>query len=172
MRRALEAGGLVLVAALLGTLLMATLTTLEATLTTLAALISTLAALISTLTTLAALITALSAGVVLATAEELDHISDDFGSVALGAGLVLPFACAELAFDIELGAFGDEAFHRVGEAAPCYDVVPFGVFMLLAIAVAIPLGGGEGERGDFCVLAIGRISFKVTDFRVFADVTD
>ena len=77
-----------------------------------------------------------------------------------------------MAFDIDGGAFADIALGYVGQSSPEDYIVPFGVFVLLAVAVAIALGRGEGERCHFSVGAVVRVSFKVTDFRVFADVTD
>ena len=112
------------------------------------------------------------ARIVGALAQELDGVGYDLRGEPLVAGLVGPGAGAEPAFHIELGAFLDEALHRIGQSAPGHDVVPFGVFVLLAVAVAVALGSCQGKSGDLGIGAIGGISFKVTDLGVFANVTD
>src|SRR5262249_43537630 len=68
-------------------------------------------------------------------AEARDH---DLGRVALLAALVGPFACRELALEIDLGAFADVLLRDLCELfVEDDDAVPFGAFLALAgLAIA------------------------------------
>ena len=104
-------------------------------------------------------------------AKKLHLVSYDFRGVTLAPVLVRPLTGTDTAFDIQLRPFVDILLGYVRETSPNDDVVPFGVFTLLAAAVCETLGSGKRECGNLGSVALG-ISFKVTYFGVFSNVTD
>jgi len=106
-------------------------------------------------------------------AKELDVLHYNLCGIAVLAVIVCVFAGTETAFYIDLGALADKAFDNIGRVSPGNDVVPFGVFPLLAVAVTVTFRGCKGEPCHLGVCAwILGIVFKVTYFGVFANVTD
>ena len=73
----------------------------------------------------------------------------DLGAVAVCARLVLPFAGAELAFEVNLRTFLKVFFCDLAEAlAEDDDAVPFGAFDAVAAVVFPALAGGNDESND------------------------
>ena len=85
----------------------------------------------------------------------------DLGAVAVCARLVLPFAGAELAFEVNLGTFLEVFFCDLAEAlAEDDDAVPFGPFDAVAAVVFPALAGGNDESDD-CLASLGRAHLGV-----------
>src|SRR6516162_5583367 len=73
----------------------------------------------------------------------------DLCAVPVRARLVLPFAGAELAFEVELGALLQVLFCDLTQALiENDDAVPFGPFDAVAALVFPALAGGNDERDD------------------------
>jgi hypothetical protein len=60
--------------------------------------------------------------------------------------LSVHFARLQAAFDVDLFAFDEIGVDRFGGLAPDDDVVPLGVFALVAFAVVVALGGRNAAR--------------------------
>ena len=77
----------------------------------------------------------------------IEALQHHFGGIFVLAGLVLPFAGLQLAFDIDLAALFQIALSHAGEAfREDHHAVPLGLFTLFtAIAVLPALGSGDGE---------------------------
>src|SRR6185436_16846507 len=63
--------------------------------------------------------------------EHLHLVGDDLGGVAVVAGLVLPLARAQRAFDVDLGTLFQVLAGDLTETAEHGHVVPFGTFLVL-----------------------------------------
>src|SRR6185436_18711891 len=63
--------------------------------------------------------------------EHLHFVGDDLGGVAVVAGLVLPLARAQRAFDVDLGTLFQVLAGDLTETAEHGHVVPFGTFLVL-----------------------------------------
>ena len=73
----------------------------------------------------------------------------DLGAVTVCARLVLPFAGAELAFEVNLGTFLEVLFCDLAETlAEDDDAVPFGPFDAVAAVVFPALAGGNDQCDD------------------------
>src|SRR5260221_8019740 len=84
-----------------------------------------------------------------AAAEHLHHVAADLGRVAVLAFLVLPFARAQAALDIDLRALLQILARHLGEAPEERDAMPFGRFLHLAARLVLPLvGGGDTDVDD------------------------
>ena len=100
-------------------------------------------------------------------AEQGEFVAEDLGLVLLfAAGLVVPGASLNLAFDEELRAFFDVVADDLGGALEADDIVPLGLVGPVALSVLLPVGGGEREAGD------GHAAGGGTDLGVFADVAE
>src|SRR5690606_23916792 len=80
------------------------------------------------------------------------HASDHhFGGVTVIAVAVLPFAGAQIAFDIDFAALFQKAFHHADQAVTIDDdAVPFGALLALARHAVFPLfRRGNAQIGDF-----------------------
>src|SRR6516164_11475938 len=85
----------------------------------------------------------------------------DLGTVAVCARLVLPFAGAELAFEVNLRTFLKVFFCDLAEAfAEDNDAVPFGAFDAVAALVFPALAGGNDQCDD-CLAGLGRAHLGV-----------
>ena len=106
-------------------------------------------------------------------AKELDVVHDNFCGVTVCAGLVCPLAGTEAALNKALAAFVNEFLCKVCGVPPCYDAVPFRVFLPVAATVCVAFCRCKTECGDFGVgtAALG-IVLKVTYFGVISNVTD
>src|SRR5438874_11501498 len=75
-----------------------------------------------------------------------EALEDDFGRIAVGAGLVLPLARLDLALEIDLGALAQIGF---GDAAEIFveddDAVPLGPLLALAVLVLPGLRRGDAQ---------------------------
>lgn len=107
-----------------------------------------------------------AAAVVVTAAEHFHLIGNDVVSGALDAVFALVFAALDTAFQVHLAAFTQVLTGDFGEFAVHGDVVPFGTFYALAVAVVPRLAGGNAEVTDG--LAVGHIA----DFRVAAEAAD
>lgn len=107
-----------------------------------------------------------AAAVVVAAAEHFHFVGDDVVSGALDAVFALVFTALDTAFKIHLAAFTQVLTGDLGEFAVHGDVVPFGTFYALAVAVVPRFAGGNAEITDG--LAVGHIA----DFRVAAEAAD
>ena len=107
-----------------------------------------------------------AAAVVVAAAEHFHLIGDDVVSGAFDAVFALVFTALDAAFQIHLAAFTQVLASDFGEFAVHGDVVPFGTFYALAVAVVPSFAGGNAEVTDG--LAVGHIA----DFRVAAETAD
>ena len=67
------------------------------------------------------------------TGDEVDLVGDDFSCLAVVAILVGELACTQFAADGYLGALGQVVGASVGRLAEDCDVVPFGVWLPLAV---------------------------------------
>jgi len=100
-------------------------------------------------------------------AEQGEFVDEDLGLVFLfAAGLVVPGAGLDLAFDEELGALLDVVANDLGGALEADQVVPLGLVGPVALGVLLAVRGGEREAGD------GHAAGGGTDFGVFADVAE
>ena len=93
--------------------------------------------------------------------------ADDFSGVAVYPFPVGPFAGAQLAFDVDLPAFGQVIPRDFGQSRKEHYAVPFSAFLLVAGVLVGPGFRGcnaDGRRGD----AIR----QETDVRVCAEVAD
>src|SRR5580704_5408759 len=98
-------------------------------------------------------------------AEQGELVDQDLSLVFLfAAGLVVPGAGLDLAFDEELRALLDVVADDLGGALKADQIVPFGLIGPVALGVFLAVGGCEREAGDRHA-AGGR-----TDFGIFADV--
>ncbi len=97
--------------------------------------------------------------------EALQH---DFRRVAVVAGLVLPFAGLQRAFDIELGALLDILLDDLAQAlVEDDDGVPLGLLAALtAVAVAPGFRCRDAQVGDRPAV------LRAPDFRVCPDISD
>ena len=107
-----------------------------------------------------------AAAVVVATAEHFHFVGDNVVSGALDAVFALVFTTLDTAFQVHLAAFTQVLTGDFGEFAVHGDVVPFGTFYALAVAVVPRFAGGNAEVTDG--LAVGHIA----DFRVAAKAAD
>src|SRR5258707_1975831 len=100
-------------------------------------------------------------------AEKGEFVAEDLGLVLLfAAGLVVPGASLDLAFDEELRAFFDVVADDLGGALEANDIVPLGLVGPVALGVLLPVGGGERGAGDRHAAGGG------TDLRGFSDRAD
>ncbi len=85
-----------------------------------------------------------------AAAKHLHLLGDDFGGVAVGAGLfVLPLAGLQAAFDVDRAAFLQVFAGDLGQAVVHDHAVPFGFFAALAAGLVLPLRrGGQRQVAD------------------------
>ena len=82
-------------------------------------------------------------------AEELHALRHDFGALTLAAAIAgLLLATGDTAFDIDLAPFLQVLPAELGLLAPGDDVMPFSLFVVVAIASLIALGGGQREVAD------------------------
>lgn len=107
-----------------------------------------------------------AAAVVVTAAEHFHLIGNDVVSGALDAVFALVFAALDTAFQVHLAAFTQVLTGNLGEFAVHGDVVPFGTFYALAVAVVPRFAGGNAKVTDG--LAVGHIA----DFRVAAETAD
>src|SRR5690606_26277792 len=86
----------------------------------------------------------------IAAAQHLHLVGDDFGAVAVGAGVfVLPLAGLQAAFDVHRAALLQVFAGDLGQAVVHDHAVPFGFFTALAAGLVFPLrGGGNGNIAD------------------------
>jgi hypothetical protein len=95
-------------------------------------------------------------------------IDVNFGDVTGLILLVLILTGADLAFHVHPAAFV-EIFHDdlpVEAIVPTHYVMPLGVIDALAFAVAVRVGGSQGES------SFRALVFELTDFGVFAKIPD
>src|ERR1700722_5535469 len=108
-----------------------------------------------------------------APAEHLHLVGDDLGGVAVAAFLVLPFAGAQPALDIDLRALAQVLGGDLAQAPEQRHVVPLGAFLLLAGLLVLPtLGGCEPHVGHRHARGHGPrlgISAQMTDKDDFVD---
>lgn len=98
----------------------------------------------------------------LSTTEELERFDDNVSCVAFLAILVIPRAVGEGSFDEEGHALMDtEGFDDICGFAPCYEVMPIGLFLLFAIGVSVSSCGSKGEGGTFAA-RLGDSEFGVS----------
>ena len=85
-------------------------------------------------------------GRIRALAKKTDLTGYDFGAVAL-ATAVLRFVLTggEAALDVDLPAFVQKALAYIGQLSEGDDAVPFGAFLLRAVAVGRPLRSRQLE---------------------------
>src|SRR5690606_16996731 len=107
-------------------------------------------------------------------AQHLHLVGNDFGAVAVGAGvLVLPLAGLEATFDIDRAALAQVFARDFGQAVIEDDAMPFGFFAALAGALVLPLrGGGNGhvaDGGPIGAVAHFGIASQVADEYDFVD---
>ncbi len=108
-----------------------------------------------------------------ALAKKLDSICNYFCGETFGACLICPLTGTELALNIDLTAFVNELFCKIGIAAPCNNAVPLCVFTEFSVTVTEALCGSQAEGCNLCVgCGILGIGFKVTDFGIISNVTD
>ena len=107
-----------------------------------------------------------AAAVVVATAEHFHFVGDNVVSGALDAVFALVFTTLDTAFQVHLAAFTQVLTGDFGEFAVHGDVVPFGTFYALTVAVVPRFTGGNAEVTDG--LAVGHIA----DFWVTAEAAD
>ena len=99
--------------------------------------------------------------------EQGEFVAEDLGLVFLfAAGLVVPGAGLNLAFDQELSAFFNVVANDFGSALEADDVVPLGLVGPVSLSIFLPVGGGEREAGD------GHAAGGGTNLGVFADVAE
>lgn len=110
--------------------------------------------------------------IAVASSEKLDIVHYYFCRGPLGSALVCPAARRKFSLHINLTALADILLREFGRISPGHDIVPFRVFAHFSASVAVALRRRESESGDLTVPSLGRISVKVTHFRVFAHVTD
>ena len=81
-----------------------------------------------------------------AIAEQAELPRHDFGAIAFAAS-VLGFVLAggKPAFDVNLPAFAEVAFARIGQPSECDDPMPVGALLFGAVAVGKPLRGRQRE---------------------------
>jgi hypothetical protein len=100
-------------------------------------------------------------------AEEGELVDEDLGLVLfLAAGLVVPGAGLDLAFDEDLRALFDVVADDLGGALEADDIVPLGLVCPVALGIFLPVGSGQREAGD------GHAAGGGTDLGVFADVAE
>src|ERR1700722_12917068 len=100
-------------------------------------------------------------------AKEGKLVDEDLGLVLLlAAGLVVPRAGLDLAFDQDLRSLFDVVADDLGGALEADDIVPLGLVCPVALGIFLPIGGGQGEAGD------GHAAGGGTDLGVFADVAE
>src|SRR4029450_10065154 len=99
--------------------------------------------------------------------QELHFLGDDLGRVAILAFLVLPFARLQPAFDIDRTAFLQILAGDLGQPVVEHDAVPFGLFLLFAGRLVLPLA--RCRDGD---VADRRSARCVTRFRITAEIAD
>ena len=92
----------------------------------------------------------------------VETFQHNFGAVVVLAVLSLPFAGAQLTFDVELAAFFDEAFDNVCKAFVEDDnAMPFGTFAAFTRLTVAPLfGGRNAEIGDLFA-SLGKADFRI-----------
>jgi hypothetical protein len=100
-------------------------------------------------------------------AKQGEFVAENLGFVFLfTAGLVVPGAGLDLAFDEELRSFFNVVADHLGGALETDYIVPFGFVRPVALSVLLPVGSGEREAGD------GHAAGGGTDLGVFADVAE
>src|SRR6202034_217264 len=98
--------------------------------------------------------------------EEGEFVAEDLGLILLlAAGLIVPGAGLNLAFDEDLRALFYVVADDLCGALEADDIVPFGLVGPVALGVFLPVGGGEREAGD------GHAAGGGTNLGVFADLT-
>ena len=106
----------------------------------------------------------------LSTRHKLHDLVDlNLGDVSIDTLIVSVLAGAEAAFHVHHVAFGIVAAlfgNVVGQIAPGNQVVPLGLVHPVVVAVAITLGGGQGDR-HFSVSAL-----ECGDLRVFPETAN
>ncbi len=93
---------------------------------------------------------AAGAAVIAAATEHLHLVGDDLGDVALIAVAVVVGAGLDLALDIDLLALVQVLAGNLRQPAPHDDVVPFGLFLLLPLAVLETLAGRQRKGRHGC----------------------
>src|SRR6185369_9503811 len=80
-------------------------------------------------------------------AEELNALGDNLGDVTFDAVFIIVGTRANTAFDVDLPALGEILPAGLGLFAPNHDVMPFGAFLALAVAVVPLLGSCQRKVG-------------------------
>ena len=80
------------------------------------------------------------------------------------AFLVLPFTGLEMAFDVNLAALLQIFPAKLSQLAKCHALVPFGASLGVAVAILVPLVGGDTKIAD-C-----QTGLRIGGFRIGAQV--
>ncbi|SPS02633.1 membrane hypothetical protein [Cupriavidus taiwanensis] len=113
------------------------------------------------ITAAATVVAAFIATAALARTQHLHLVGNDLSGVLVLAGLILPFAGADAAFDIDRRALAQVLGCDLGHLAEHRYTMPLGGFLHLAgLLVLVAVGGGNANVGDR--IAAGHISgFRV-----------